>query len=777
MALPFVPSANPYRPVLDPAVERHHLAAGGSLTLEIGAGEGLEIVLDECGQSIEIAAFAPTGADDLAALDLVGRPGGLGVHAVLSSDELDARRVRNRLARRGIDLAHARTATLFGPDAGRAERASLTATRDLTVFVAAPAAPMTVWDQTPPGGATLHVRRGRIRRPNDIAPADPLAEPLLDMTVDIASARSFEVKAGDYIQVMDVAGRQCSDFVAFRKRERDRGLIRGLDATTTRTMNGHAYPTPGLHSKFFDEDRMPLVEVVHDTVGRHDTFNLACTARYYEDMGYFGHANCSDNFNAALATEGIAAKRGWPAINFFFNTNVDAHNTIWFDEPWSRPGDYVLMRALDDLVCAVSSCPSDIDAANGWMLTPIQVRIYPGETLFKRAIGYRMTPDAPMTLTRETGFHPRTSALTGHFTEYRNFWLPWNFRATGAVAEYRACREAAAIMDLSALRKLEVVGPDAETLLQGLFTRDVRKLAPGQVVYGAFCYEHGGMVDDGTLFRLGPDNFRWIGGDDAGLLWLKEKAEASGLNVHLRTATDQIHNVAVQGPKAREILADLIWTSPDRPTVRELGWFRHTIGRIGGYDGIPVMVSRTGYTGELGFEIFCHPKDAPAVWDAVMAAGAPHGLTPLGFEALDMLRIEAGLVFGGHDFDTTTDPFEAGIGFAVPAKKEDDYVGKAALERRRATPARALVGLRIDGREVPSHGDPVFVGRAEVGIVTSATRSPILDATIALARVDVSVTALGTALEVGRLDGRLKRLAATVTRFPFYDPDKSRVRA
>ena len=189
------------------------------------------------------------------------------------------------------------------------------------------------------------------------------------------------------------------------------------------------------------------------------------------------------------------------------------------------------------------------------------------------------------------------------------------------------------------------------------------------------------------------------------------------------------------------------------------------------------MVSRTGYTGELGFEVFCHPKDAPAVWDAIMAAGAPHGLTPLGFDALDMLRIEAGLVFGGHDFDTTTDPFEAGIGFAVPAKKEDDYVGKAALERRRATPARTLVGLEIAGREVPSHGDPVMRGRAEVGVITSATRSPILDKTIALARVDVSVAALGTALEIGRLDGRLKRFEASVVRFPFYDPDKSRVRA
>ena len=140
------------------------------------------------------------------------------------------------------------------------------------------------------------------------------------------------------------------------------------------------------------------------------------------------------------------------------------------------------------------------------------------------------------------------------------------------------------------------------------------------------------------------------------------------------------------------------------------------------------------------------------------------------------MRIEAGLVFGGHDFDTTTDPFEAGIAFTVPAKKEEDYIGKAALENRRANPQRKLVGIEIAGNEKPSHGDPVFVGRAQVGIVTSAMRSPLLKKTLAFARVDVTHSALETALEVGRLDGKQKRLKATVVPFPFYDPEKKRVR-
>jgi aminomethyltransferase len=159
-----------------------------------------------------------------------------------------------------------------------------------------------------------------------------------------------------------------------------------------------------------------------------------------------------------------------------------------------------------------------------------------------------------------------------------------------------------------------------------------------------------------------------------------------------------------------------------------------------------------------------------------MEAGKENGIAPLGFDALDLVRIEAGLVLGGNEFCSNTDPFEAGIGFTVSAKKDEDYIGKAAIERRRANPARKLVGLEIKGNEKPSHGDPVFKGRAEVGIVTSSMRSPLLKKTLALARVDVTHAAPDTALEVGRLDGMQKRLKAQVVPFPFYDPEKKRVR-
>jgi aminomethyltransferase len=602
---------------------------------------------------------------------------------------------------------------------------------------------------------------------------EPLAPPKAEILVEAGTARAYAVAAGDYIQVVDVEGRQCSDFLAFNAAALAAGVERGLDPTVTRSIQGRSSPTPGLHGKYFDAALRPLVEIVQDTVGRHDTFLLACNAKYYADAGYPGHANCTDNFNAALAPHGVAPRKGWPAINFFYNTAAAEDGPIASDEPWSRPGDYVLLRALTDLVCASSSCPDDIDPANGWNPTDIKVRLYDKACRFPPGSATRMTPDAEPRLTRRSAFHERTSALTSSFQAYKGFWAPTGYADAGPIEEYWACRERAVVMDLSALRKFEVTGPDAEALMQGAVTRDMSKLAVGQVVYTAMCYDHGGMIDDGTVFRLGQNNFRWVCGDDYCGVWLRALAERHGLKAWVRSSTDQLHNLAVQGPLSREILAGLVATLPHLASLEALKWFRFTIGRIG---EAPVVVSRTGYTGELGYEVWCHPKDGLAIWDAIWAAGEPLGLRPMGLTALDMVRIEAGLVFAGYEFCDQTDPFEAGIGFAVPASKTASYVGSQALTRRRQAPQRKLVGLESDTTEAVGHGDPVCVGRARVGVVTSAVRSPLLGKTIALARVDVACAETGAALEIGKLDGQQKRIAAHVVRFPHYDPDKTRVR-
>merc|ERR1712137_122764 len=193
--------------------------------------------------------------------------------------------------------------------------------------------------------------------------------------------------------------------------------------------------------------------------------------------------------------------------------------------------------------------------------------------------------------------------------------------------------------------------------------------------------------------------------------------------------------------------------------------------------GLPILLGRCGYSGELGFEVFCHPSDAAAIYDVVMAAGAPKGLIPMGFDALEMLRIEAGLVFAGREFCDQTDPFEAGIGFTVPLKtKEDDFIGKEALLKRKAHAQRQLVGLNVAGEDPVSPGNPVYVGRCQVGVITSGMRSPILKKNIALCRMAVEYAPIGTEVEVGKLDGEQKRYPAVVVRFPHYDPDKTRVR-
>ena len=308
-------------------------------------------------------------------------------------------------------------------------------------------------------------------------------------------------------------------------------------------------------------------------------------------------------------------------------------------------------------------------------------------------------------------------------------------------------------------------------------TRNMEKLSVGQVVYTSMCYEHGGMIDDGTIFRLADNNFRWVGGNDTSGLWLREQAEKHGLDVWVRNSTDQLCNVAVQGPKSRAIMEKVFWTSPTQSTISDLGWFRFAVSRLHDFDGVPCVVSRTGYSGELGYEVFCHPRNANEVFDELWKAGEEFGMTPLGLEALNLLRVEAGLIFAGYEFDDQTDPFEAGVGFTVPLKtQEADFIGRVALEKRKENPQKKLVGLDIESGVVPSTGDCVRIGKAQVGIITSAIQSPILSKTIALARIDVTHAEIGTNVEIGQLDGHQKRLKALITNFPHFDPTKERVK-
>ncbi len=597
-----------------------------------------------------------------------------------------------------------------------------------------------------------------------------------EFTVKRGSAFAYELKAGEIVQIIDVEGQQCSDFMALRKDGLDLGQEWMIDSTATRSMVRRAYPGPGLLDKFFDREMRPLLNVVQDTCGRHDTFGLACTARGYEERGFPGHLNCSDNISDALANYGVARRLAWPAINFFWSTWIDpASHHILTEESHSRPGDYVAMRALEDLVCVSTACPDDIDPINGWNPTDVHVRIYRPETPIRRAVAYREKENAPMSISQESAFHDRLASLTQHFVPARDLWTPVSYPAHGTLGEYWACREAVTVQDMSSLRKFDIIGPDAEALMQLATTRNVAKLAVWRGSYTLMCDESGSVIDDGTLFRLAPEIFRWCCGSEESGRALQELANARGLQVRVHAMRGAMPNLAIQGPKSRELLRKIAFTQPHVPRLDDLKWFGVTIARLNDREGVPFMLSRSGYTGELGYEIFCSKSDAIAIWDSVMTAGEEFGIKPMGSAALDIIRIEAGLAAANAEFAPGVDALEAGLGFAVDLTKSE-FTGKAALERNAHDPRRALKGLLIGCDDVPAQGAHVYAGERPVGIVTSATRSPMLERAIAMVRLSIEHAKNGTELEIGQLDGRMKRLRAIVTDIPFIDPQRKRAR-
>ena len=766
---------NPGLRTLPPGVERYYVKGGGVSIIEISPEDKIDIINDEGKQLCEIIVFNKKGKSDLSILNLKENANSEFSKKILIKDK----KISKLLERKSLNIKDSKSSIIFDEDCLMGEKITLQSKDKCTVIIAAPGDAMNVHEQDATTDLTIFLNKAKFNETDEkfILP-ELINDPTYEKLVKRRSAETYEVKKGEYIQIIDPAGRQCSDFLAFDTRKLNEGIESLISATATRTFMGAAYPMPGLFSKFYDAYHEPVVEVIRDTVGRHDTFNYACTSKYYEDMGYLGHINCSDNFNIVLKKYNVKSRKGWTAINLFFNTAIDANNVASFDEPWSRPGDYVLFRALKDLTCVSSACPCDIDAANGWNPTDIFVRTYPKENKISKGVSFRVNTDSEPKLTQETGFHKKTSELTKNFIDYNGYWLANNYNNYGAIKEYTACRESAIVTDLSPLRKFEITGPDAENLMQLALTRNIKKLSIGQVVYSAMCYENGCMIDDGTLLRLGKDNFRWIGGQEYGGTWLKEQAKKKKFKVWIKSSTDQISNIAVQGPNSRKILEKFVWTPDTQPSINELQWFRLTIARIDNVTGTPIIVSRTGYTGELGFEIWCHPKDSIEVWNKVWKAGKEFDIAPLGLEALDMVRIEAGLIFYGYEFDDKTDPFEAGIGFTVPLKtKEDDFIGKEELIKRKENPQKKLVGLELVGREQANHGDCVHIGRGQVGVITSGMISPKLNKNIALCRIDTKYSEIGTDVEVGKIDGHQKRIGAKVITFPFYDPKKTKVRA
>ena len=747
------------------------VGCGDARRLRVAAGSLVYVTNEDGGPAAWLTALA----DDAKAFGISALEVALQDAAPLDIDSFDTRAMAAIAQSRDSRLQDARALRIFDARSGAGDIYVARVNRDCDLFFIVPAGRDYLTDG---GGGRVSVR---IKPPagSIIAPAlpEPLGKIRDEWRISRGTALAYELKKGQFIQVIDVEGQQCSDFMAMRSDALDAGLERYIDSTVSRTMTRSAYPLPGLGDKFFDQDIRPLLAVRQDTVGRHDTFALACTARGYEERGFPGHLNCSDNISAAFDPYGIQPRRAWPAINFFFNSWIDwQQHHIVSDEAWSRPGDYVAMQALTDLVCVSTACPDDVDPINGWNPTDIHVRIYEEDTSITHSVSWRAQPDDAASLTRHSAFHPRTSKLTTRFHVSRDLWMPAQFDATGATEEYWACKNAATLQDMSGLRKFDVVGPDAEALLQHCLTRDVSKLAQHRGFYALMCDKRGSVLDDGTLFRLEPMAFRWCCGSDNSAEHLREQAAALGLNARVLSLGHRMVNLALQGPKSRDILRGIVFTQPTRPALDNLKWFGFTIARLHDREGPIFMLCRTGFTGELGYEIFCDRDDALAIWDGVMQAGATHGLVPMGGEALNKLRIEAGLMIAGAEFGPDSDAMESGLGFAVDLKKPE-FLGKAALERNSAAPRRTLVGLHFSGAEPPAHGDALFVGREQVGVVTSGCHSPQLGHAIAMARVAVENADIGSELEVGKLDGHMKRLPCVVVALPFLDPKREKARA
>ncbi|SLN40655.1 DUF1989 domain-containing protein [Pseudooctadecabacter jejudonensis] len=732
-----------------------------AVRVDVAEGDTMSVLHADQTTGLQLAAFGPDGADALASLGVVAT-------SHLQVDAFASGAMVGWIASKG-GVAEA-TAVAEVTDAEALLVLRATAPAALWVINVSRVADHVAGVSS--GAVEVHVKRAAA---SNLVLPPPLGKLRDEFTVSRATAQAYRLNKGETVQVIDVDGQQCSDFMAFRSRGLDAGVEQLIDSTVTRSMVGGAYPGPGLFDKFYDAEMRPMLNVVQDTVGRHDTFALACTARGYEERGFPGHVNCSDNISHVMADYGVARRSAWPAINFFFNSWIDrGDNRIQSEESWSRAGDYVAMTAMDDLVCVSTACPDDVDPINGWNPTDVHVRIYAPDTPVRRAIAYRPKENAPMSLSQNSAFHERTSQLTEQFIAARDTWVPAAYPSVGTTGEYWACRERVTVQDMSPLRKYDILGPDAERLLQHAMTRNIAKLAQWRGTYALMCDAQGAVIDDGTLFRLGPQSFRWCCGTEESARHLASLAV--DLDVRIHDMQSSLPNLAVQGPRSRDLMRKIAFTQPHVPSLEDLKWFGVTVARLHNREGAPFMMARSGYTGELGYEVFCDRADAPAVWDAIMEAGVEFGIAPMGAHALEVIRIEAGLAAAGAEFAPDVDALEAGLGFAVDFKKTD-FVGRAALDRNAQAPRRVLKGLLFECDDVPAHGAHVYLGERPVGVVTSATRSPTLERAIAMARLSVEVAEVGTALEVGLMDGHMKRITGTVCDIPFVDPRRERARA
>ena len=393
---------------------------------------------------------------------------------------------------------------------------------------------------------------------------------------------------------------------------------------------------------------------------------------------------------------------------------------------------------------------------------------------------------------RNTPFHERTSALClpQNWRKWAGYFVVGSYEHT-IDREYWAIRNAAALIDVTPLMKYIIKGRDAARLLDKVTTRNIQKLSVGQVYYTGWCDDEGKMIDDGTVARLDETTFR-LTAAEPNLRWLM--MNAVGLDVQFEDQTDRVASLSLQGPNSRSVLKRVCESSVDG-----LKYFRLMKNKL---NGVEVTISRTGYTGDLGYEIWMDAKDAIKVWDALMEAGHEYGILPVGILALDMARVEAGLFMLEVDYTSAShawieaqksSPFELGLDWTVALDKPGYFVGRRALEREKKEGSSwKLVGIEIDwvGMEalyaevglppqIPGTAIrasmPILVGSVQVGYASTASWSPLLKKYIALAHLQKPYYEIGTDVRMEiTVEHHRQHAPAKVVKLPFYDPPQKR---
>jgi aminomethyltransferase len=386
-----------------------------------------------------------------------------------------------------------------------------------------------------------------------------------------------------------------------------------------------------------------------------------------------------------------------------------------------------------------------------------------------------------------TAFHERTFPLCQSLN-YRE----WSGYYTVSVYEvhheheYNAIRNAAALIDISPLYKYLITGKDATKFVNRVITRDIRKVSVGQVIYCCWCDEQGKVIDDGTVTRLEENKYRWTAADPS-LRWFRQNG--TNMDVQIEDISEKVAALALQGPTSGKLLKSVA-----EADIASLKYFRVTHGKIA---GVPVDISRTGYTGDLGYEIWVPWNEAVKVWDAVIETGKRFDIHAAGMLALDVARVEAGLLLIEVDYTSSKkaliasqkySPYELGFSKMVHLNKEN-FIGKAALEQdQKQGVARQFVGLEIDWTEVEERYEkfgltpaaptqasrvavPVYCGEKQVGKATSTTWSPVLKKMIALASIETSHSKLGTRLQIEiTIEAIRQKVTAKIVKMPFFNP-------